>query len=175
MEKRFGWWLLLGAGALLLVGGGAGYYIMTQRMTGPRWDRLLPEMKTKALALLTAAEKAGLSVMFWEGWRDPAVEVANIASGTSKLKDPLNSMHVWGSAVDIVFKNAAGMPEWPPATDPRWKQLAQIAKSLGLVSGGLAWGWDWDHFQLPGNLSALRSTYGTNYLAYIQRSGATVA
>lgn len=176
MEKQTGYWLLLGAGALLLLGGGTGYYIMTQRMTGPRWDRLLPAMKSKTIALLDAAGKAGLQVMFWEGWRDPAVELADEQSGHSKLKDPYNSMHIWGAAADFAFRNAAGLPEWPPVTDPRWRQLAEIGQSVGLFSGGLNWGWDWGHFQLPGlSLASLRSQYGTNYLAYLQQNGTAVA
>ncbi len=176
MDKRLGWWLLLGAGALILLGGGAGYYVMTQRMTGPRWDRLLPDIKAKTLALLAAAEKAGLPVMFWEGWRDPAVELKDEQSGTSHLKDPYDSMHIWGGAVDIVFKNAAGLPEWPPVSDPRWRQLAELGQSLGLYSGGLHWGWDWGHFQLPGlSLANLRNQYGTNYLAFLQNNGTAVA
>lgn len=176
MDKKLGWWLLLGAGALILLGGGAGYYVMTQRMTGPRWDRLLPEMKAKARTLLANAQQAGLDVMFWEGWRDPTVEAADIAAGTSHLKDPFNTMHVWGAAIDIVFKNAAGLPEWPPATDPRWRKLGEIGQSLGLLNGGLAWGWDWGHFQLRDvALASLRQQYGKDYVAFLQNSGATVA
>jgi len=176
MEKRTGWWLLLGAGALLLLGGGAGYYMMMARMSGPRWDRLLPETKARTLALLAAAQAAGLQVMFFKGWRDPAVEAQNIQNGTSHLKDPYDTRHTWGAAVDLTFKNALGMPYWPPVTDPRWKQLAELGVAQGFKSGGLSWGWDWGHFELPNfDLAGIRSTYGRNYLAYLSNNGVAVA
>jgi len=146
------------------------------RMSGPRWDRLTPEAKAKATELLNAAQAQGLDVMFWDGWRDPEEEKKHIAAGTSKLKDPLNTLHAWGTAFDIVFRGALGQPTWPDASDPRWRQLAELGASLGLFSGGLTWGWDWPHFQLAGITAAdLRSRYGDNFLAYLTDSGATVA
>ncbi len=63
-----------------------------------------------------------------------------------------------------------------PDTDPRWRQLAEIGRRLGLYSGGLHWGWDWPHFQLPGyTAGVLRASWGNNYLAFLQRSGVAVA
>lgn len=169
------WWLLAGAGALMLIGTG-GYMALTERMSGPRWDRLVPAAKAKAEQLLALAANAGLPVMFWEGWRSPEASAANMAAGTSQIKDPLDSLHVWGVAFDIVFKNAAGLPEWPPETDPRWRQLAELGQSIGLVSGGLSWGWDWPHFQLPGyTAGSIRARYGSDYYAFLAQSGATVA
>lgn len=164
--------LALAGGAIALAGG---YYVTTDRMRGPRWDRLLPDAKRKAQQLVAAAKAAGLDVMFWEGWRDPAASAKNIAAGTSKVKHPLDSLHVWGSAFDIVFRNAAGLPSWPPETDLRWRKLAVIGQQLGLLSGGLMWGWDWPHFQLPGvSAGALRQAYSDNYVAFLQSQGATV-
>jgi len=149
---------------------------VASRMTGPRWDRLTPDAKAKAQDLVTAAQAQGLDVMFWEGWRDPEEEKKNIAAGTSKLKDPLNTAHAWGVAFDIVFRGVLGQPTWPPADDPRWRQLAELGQSLGLMSGGLTWGWDWPHFQLPGvAIKDLRAQYGDNYVAYLSDAGATVA
>lgn len=146
------------------------------RMSGPRWDRLTPEAKAKATELLNAAQAQGLDVMFWDGWRDPEEEKKHIADGTSKLKDPLNTLHAWGTAFDIVFRNAIGGPTWPPSNDPRWRQLAELGANLGLFSGGLTWGWDWPHFQLAGITAAdLRARYGSDFLAYLTDSGATVA
>lgn len=145
---------------------------MTNRMEGPRWEKMLPSARAKALQLVNAARAAGLPVMFWEGWRDPADTIKNIAAGTSKVADAYSSLHTWGVAFDIVFTNAAGLPEWPPETDPRWRQLANLGASLGLFSGGLNWGWDWPHFQLPGySHAALKVSYGNNYDAFLRRSG----
>lgn len=172
---RDGWaWLLLIGSAVALLGG--GYMAVTNRKAGPRWDRMLPEARAKAEQLEQLANARGLTVMFWDGWRDPAATLKNIAAGTSKVTDALGSLHTWGVAFDIVFRNAAGLPEWPPETDPRWRQLAEIGKSIGLYSGGLNWGWDWPHFQLPGyTSSALKQQWGGNYLAFLQSRGAVLA
>ena len=166
------WWLfLVGAGMLLLAGGGV-YVVTANRRSGPRWAHLLPEARAKADQLVSQARAAGLDVMFWEGWRSLEDSAKNMQAGTSKIKNPLDSLHVWGVAFDIVFRNAAGLPAWPPETDPRWRQLAEIGQRLGLVSGGISWGWDWPHFQLPGyTASALRANYNNNYLAFLSSRG----
>ncbi len=136
----------------------------------------MPAAQQKALQLIDLAKQQGLDVQFWEGWRDPAVELTNIAAGTSKLKDPIDSLHTWGVAFDIVFRNSAGLPIWPSDTDPRWRQLAQLGQSIGLFSGGLNWGWDWPHFQLPEYpLSGLKQQYGRDYLAFVQDNAGQVA
>lgn len=173
--RRVPWWALALL-AIAVIGGGGYYVTQTDRKRGPRWDRLLPQMRAKVLELEQRANAAGLPVMFFEGWRTPEASAANMAAGTSKVKDPLDSLHVWGAAADLVFRNAAGLPYWPPATDPRWRQLAKLGESIGLRSGGLMWGWDWPHFQLPGvTAGALRARYQTNFLAYLRDNGALVA
>ena len=169
---RYAWFGVV----LILAALGGGYSIVTNRMSGARWDRMLPETRTQALELVRRANAAGLDVMFWDGWRSPQATARNVAAGTSKVADSYGSLHTWGVAFDIVFRNAAGLPYWPDDTDPRWRQLAEIGRGLGLNSGGLMWGWDWPHFQLPGyRASALKSSYGVNYLAFLQSRGAVVA
>jgi hypothetical protein len=113
--------------------------------------------------------------MFFDGWRDPDASVKNIKTGASKLSDPLNSYHVWGAAFDVAFVNALGLPEWPADTDPRWRQLANLAKAQGLFSGGLNWGWDWGHFQLENvKIADLRKQHGDRYLAYLKINGVSI-
>ena len=172
--RRFPWWMVaLGIGLAFAAGG---YVVTTQRQSGPRWDRLLPQARAKVEQLLAAARAAGLDVMFWDGWRSPEESAKNVAAGTSKVSDPINSLHVWGVAFDIVFRNAAGLPVWPPETDPRWRQLAEIGQGLGLYSGGLNWGWDWPHFQLTGYTAGkLRAAYDRDYLAFLEAKGVAVA
>lgn len=179
---RFPWWLIaLGAAAIMVTGG--GYFFVTNRQTGNRWTRLLPETRAKAQQLIDQARAAGLDVMFWDGWRPPEASAENMRAGTSKVKSPFDSLHVWGVAIDIVFVNAAGFPTWledasKPAgwVDPRWKKLAAIGQQLGLYSGGLNWGWDWPHFQMPGYAaSTLRARYGNDYLAFLTQRGVAVA
>jgi hypothetical protein len=148
---------------------------IANRKNGPRWERLHPELRAKVEELERRAQVSGLDVMFWDGWRSPEASAANIAAGASKVKNPLDSLHVWGLAADIVFRNALGVAYWPEDTDPRWRQLAAIGEALGLKSGGLMWGWDWPHFQLPGYTSAaLRASWGASYLDFIGSTGAIV-
>jgi len=170
--RRGGWLLIAGVGvaAVALLGVSS----MSDYMTGPKWDRLLPEMKHKVLQLLAQAKAAGLNVMFYDGWRSPAREAQYQKQGTSALHDPYNNYHTWGAAADIVFSTPSGQPYWPKDTDPRWHQLGAIGKRLGLF-----WGGDWPHlqdmahFQLK-NVSVhdLRRTYGTDFLAWLRDNGA---
>lgn len=176
-------WELVALGALALFAAGGGYVMATNRKAGARWSRLLPAARAKVEQLEAAARAEGLNVMFFDGWRSPEDSAKNIAAGTSKVTDPFLSLHVWGVAFDIVFVNAAGLPTWleDPSkpkgwVDPRWRQLAEIGQRLGLYSGGLNWGWDYPHFQLPGySASSLRTKYGNNYLAFLSQAGVSVA
>jgi hypothetical protein len=180
-------WLLIAAAfalaalALGVTKGGQAVIAQTAaavvgRKHGPRWDRLHPDLRAAVEQVEQLATSSGLDVMFWDGWRDPEVEKADIARGVSHLKDPLNSLHPWGLAADIVFKNAVGAPTWLEDAaqpkgwiDPRWRQLAAIMEQVGLKSGGLMWGWDWPHAQLAGYTAAsVRGEWGDNYLAFIQ-------
>lgn len=171
MARISPWWLAIGAGALLLAGGPV-LQTMSDRKRGPRWENLHPELRRVVPLIEAFGWSVGLDVMFWDGWRDPQASAANIAAGTSRLKDPFNSMHVWGLAVDFVFRGKLGQPSWPPDSDPRWRALAAIMERHGLKSGGLAWGWDWPHGELQGHpVSELRRRYGTNYLAFIVDAG----
>lgn len=163
--------LLLIALVAVFAAGGGGYVMATNRKRGTTWSRLLPEARAKVEELERKAAAAGLSVMFVAGWRDPAVTQKQIdqcndndpaTPCVTKVKDSLSSGHAWGFAFDIAFKNAAGLPYWPKDTDPRWVQLARLGESIGLKSGGLAWGWDFPHFWLPGySVSAVRAQYVT--------------
>jgi len=59
------------------------------------------------------------------------------------------SPHQLGKALDVVPLGEHG-PEWPPASDPRWRDIAQSFKAEGFQ-----WGGDWTdfldlpHYQLP--------------------------
>ena len=51
------------------------------------------------------------------------------------------SNHQGGAALDVVPEQG-GRPVWPPASDPRWKQIAGVFKKYGFE-----WGGDWKDFQ----------------------------
>ena len=77
--------------AAILGGGAVAYVAVTNRKRGKRWSLLWPETRAKVLQLEKLAQANGLSVMFWDGWRDPAETLLNIAKGTSKVKDAFGS------------------------------------------------------------------------------------
>jgi hypothetical protein len=49
------------------------------------------------------------------------------------------SRHQGGTAIDRVPADAKGNPIWPPADDPRWRQIADI-----MIAVGFRWGMDWN-------------------------------
>lgn len=173
MKRVLLWGSLVGLVMLLTWGG---HRILSKRMTGKRWDYVLPEMKELAFKLLKKAEEAGLSVIFYDGWRDTQEQLKNIAKGTSFVKNPLNSMHPWGAAVDIVFKNAAGLPSWPnpdiPENMKKWKKLGEIGESLGLTWGGRWKNFDGPHFQLSSvSAKELRTAYNDDPSKLLKKKG----
>ncbi len=194
MQTRY-----IAASLLLLAAAGAGgYYVATNRMRGRRWSFLLPVMQQRAQQHLDAATRAGLDVMFYDGWRDPVDTRANIERGTSKVKDEFASPHTWGVAYDLVFRHpVTGLPWWPPiwgkdaAGNPvfilenykQWEAMGKIGESLGLTWGGrwfnpltLKGFFDGPHFQLkPLSMAYLRRTYQNDYAGYLTAQGVAVA
>jgi len=51
------------------------------------------------------------------------------------------SRHQGGRALDVVPADARGNPVWPPASDSRWGQIAEVMKL-----NGFAWGGEWTVF-----------------------------
>ncbi len=176
-------WIVAGLGFVALALGGTrqgraliaeGVQAVTERKTGPRWTGLTQAMRDAVLRVEAEAARRGVQVMFWDGWRSPAEEQQYIDKGTSKLKDPLNTLHAWGVAADFAIVNEFGAPSWPDASDHRWQVLADAIEAAGLKSGGRMWGWDWPHAQLPDvSVRELRAAYGDNYAAYIASNGGT--
>jgi len=147
--------------------------IMSIRRSGPRWNKMLPQTQQKADALVLLAKANGLDVMFYDGWRSPEDVMENLKAGTSKITDPYGSLHTWGVAFDIVFVDpTTGGPSWLTDNDPRWIKLAKLGESIGLKSGGLMWGWDYPHFQMPGYSSNnFKRQYGNNYDMFLAQNG----
>lgn len=178
-----------------IIGGGVAYVAVTNRKRGPRWTRLTPTMRRKVNELEQKARSQGLNVMFWDGWRDPSVTIANIKAGTSKLKDPLSGYHTWGEGADIVFRDAMGLPNWPEGVlkrpdgseyiNPQWLKLGKVGESIGLKWGGrwrrlgtaIAPGrglFDGPHFQSARTVASIRAQWGNNYAGYLQSQGVTM-
>jgi hypothetical protein len=141
---------------------------------GPEFDNLHPDVRAKALRVLDEANKhfegAGLRVGIHDGWRDVEESKANIVKGVSALRDPYNSYHVWGLAVDFVFLTKYGAWTWLPDPanpkntayrDKKWYELGEIIERNGFEWGGRWNSFDGPHAQLPiAKPVALRVSYG---------------
>lgn len=94
---------------------------------------------------------------FWCQGRKPLVLVndARRIAGLWSIKDAENkytitncdgiktkSAHQSGLALDRVPVDARGSPCWPPASDPRWIQIAMV-----MEAHGFEWGGRWKDFQ----------------------------
>lgn len=114
---------------------------------------LAPKFRTDILALVQMLEGRGHDPVIFETLRLPALQAEYFASGVSRQKDVLWSMHGHGLAVDIISA-ARG---WDYSDE--WKaDLEACCKELGLTCGGR---WtspvDWPHVQhgsVPGKVPA---------------------
>lgn len=95
---------------------------------------LYKELKEKTLQLLKLAEKEGLHVGVFCGFRSfKEQDALYYKGGVTKARGGY-SWHCYGLAVDIVFKTQKGNWSW----DKKWKwhRLGQLGKQVGLEWGG---------------------------------------
>jgi hypothetical protein len=105
-----------------------------------------PVLREKVTAMIEEAQRQGLDVSVYEGYRDPARQDDLYKQGKTKLQgtDGLNTQ---GFAADVTFHDSDGKRTWDaPKSD--WERLGKIGKEHGLQ-----WGGDWKdpdcaHFQL---------------------------
>lgn len=140
---------------------------------------LLPAFRDKVLALMDAAEKAGIPVMPVQTLRTIAEQDALFAQGRTlpgKIVTHARggqSFHNFGQAVDLVFTDSVtGKLDW----DGPWKDLGPLGEAIGLVWGGR---WpqgktDLDHFQVAGTLEEASAAWSA-YLAGTQDSPAATS
>lgn len=112
---------------------------------------LVPEMQTKVNSFLTKAKEKGFNIQVFESLRTRERQAYLFGQGRTpqqckdaglKLYDQwakpdgkivtwtMQSKHLEGKAVDIVFIDAKGNPSW----SGDWKKLIDIAKTCGLKS-----------------------------------------
>lgn len=94
---------------------------------------LYPPFCVKIQSLVVTARAASLNVIVFETYRSEPRQLLLFKQGRTKIKT--NGMHHYGVAADLVFL-LNGQPAWPSAGDPRWKELADIGRKLGLYWGG---------------------------------------
>ncbi len=144
-----------------------------------KWSKLNPEVKTRSLRVLDRAaiefEGTGYTVHIFDGWRPISAQKEHIASGASFVTNPASSYHVWGLAVDFVFKDHLGNWTWEPGadcsffdltchgTDWYWDRLGEIIEQAGFEWGGRWRNFDGPHAQLTsfGTTQQLIAQHGT--------------
>lgn len=105
---------------------------------------LTPDTQAKAEELLSTLKASGLRPVVVSTRRTCADQFANNKVGNPALG--CRSWHLWGRAVDIFFRDAAG--KMLPQSTMEYSELGRVAKSLGF-----AWGGD---FQPPAHGAAER-------------------
>jgi hypothetical protein len=114
-----------------------------------------PALVPHAKAIMDKLNGLGYDVRVGETRRSVAQEQQKIASGYSRVRNPLNSKHVTDGASDaldlVVYEN--GQPDWK-AKSPAWKMIGDYARSNGLGWGGDIKGlYDPGHIQVGGGLA----------------------
>lgn len=98
---------------------------------------LLPEVQAKADLLIEMAGNIGLKIRITEGYRSPERQAELYAQGRTKpgrivtFAKPGESYHQSRKAFDVCFTGVNPYPN----DDVKWKQLADIGKSIGLKPG----------------------------------------
>jgi peptidoglycan L-alanyl-D-glutamate endopeptidase CwlK len=128
----------------------AKYFIRCIIITEARMnklDGLVVKVRKAAMAALKDLEDKGVPNVVTEGNRTAEKQMEAFRRGASKCDGiPLamgghgRSPHQLGRALDVVpLEN--GNPIWPPASDPRWLQIAAAFEAQGFE-----WGGRWEDF-----------------------------
>lgn len=96
---------------------------------------LHPEFSKKIETLLKRAQKQGLPVFLFEGFRSIKRQ-KKLFNSDKKVTNARggNSLHNYGLAADIVFYDKKGNPSWAEHHD--WKTLGALGKKLDLIWSG---------------------------------------
>jgi len=95
-----------------------------------------------AQKLIDQANTAGLDVIIVDTGRTAAEQIQKLANGvswTTHSKHEPQPPEGLSEAIDLAPRACILLKNWGPG-DPRWRQLGEIGKSLGLL-----WGGDWTH------------------------------
>jgi len=97
--------------------------------------RLHPQLITRITKVLEEAQKEGLNVFLYEGYRSIKKQDILFQSGRGVTRaSGGNSFHNYGLAADIIFYDKNGNPSWAEHHD--WKTLGKIGKKWGFKWGG---------------------------------------
>lgn len=118
--------------------------IITGYFRNEKYSKLFPPFYVKVRALLELAEKEGLKVGVFQGYRSYEEQARLYAKGRTKpgrrvtKARPGHSKHNFGFAADFVFKKQG---RWSWAEEHPWDRLGALGRSVGLE-----WGGDWQSF-----------------------------
>lgn len=128
-------------------------------------DELLPEVKKRVQAFITACKFEGIDLLITSTYRDNQSQEALYAQGRTKPGVKVTnaragqSFHNYRCAVDVV-PMMNGKPVWN-VKDPVWQRVGALGKAAGLE-----WAGDWKrfkeyaHFQYTGGLTLAQLQQG---------------
>ena len=128
-------------------------------------DELLPEVKKRVQAFITACKFEGIDLLVTSTYRDNQSQEALYAQGRTKPGVKVTnaragqSFHNYRCAVDVV-PMMNGKPVWN-VKDPVWQRVGALGKAAGLE-----WAGDWKrfkeyaHFQYTGGLTLAQLQQG---------------
>ena len=126
---------------------GVPYVVTSTVRTYAEQSALFAQGRNTLIVVNSRRSLAGMAPI---GDADNKYTVTN-CDGTPSSQGPghARSPHQIGIALDVVPLGKDG-PEWPPASDPRWEQIAMSFESQGFKWGGR---WkdflDLPHYQYP--------------------------
>ncbi len=94
----------------------------------PLAEQLIANCHAEGIELIVTATLrtfAEQDVLYAKGRTRPGAKITNARGG--------QSWHNFGLAIDVVPKNATGLPDWK---SPHWGRIGEIGKSLGFKWGG---------------------------------------
>lgn len=128
-------------------------------------DELLPDVKKRVQAFITACKFEGIDLLVTSTYRDNQSQEALYAQGRTKPGVKVTnaragqSFHNYRCAVDVV-PMMNGKPVWN-VKDPVWQRVGALGKAAGLE-----WAGDWKrfkeyaHFQYTGGLTLAQLQQG---------------
>lgn len=139
-----------------------GFYSEANMISSRDLNDLHPAVKRRALAMISACDADGITLLITSTYRDNASQDKLYAQGRGGAVGPVvtnakggQSWHNWRLAFDIV-PIVNGKPCWNTTGDAGrlWRKIGDIGKSCGLE-----WAGDWKrfpefpHFQYTGGLT----------------------
>lgn len=118
------------------------------------WDQIHPELMQRCFEMCADAREAGFDYFATSGYRTPEEQIELYEQGRSKPGPKVTwvqfSLHNLGLAVDWTYDAKPQRRGLQPNWDKKnYDALEKAARKNGLITGGMIWGKDEGHVQIP--------------------------